>query len=278
MARTIPAALTPLRDGGKTIDDAAFAPYVEFLRANGAQGLLALGTTGEGISFDVRERAHVIDLFAAEPLPVIAHCGAQTTADTIALAKHAKDAGVAGVAVIGPPYFVLDDDALLAHFRAAAGACAPLPFFVYEFERASGYAVPLRVIERLRQSVPNLAGLKVSDTPFAKVMPYLIEGLDVFIGAESLIGDGLAADAAGAVSALAAAFPEVVADAVRTGDSARAGELRATVDRYPRHAALKAIVASRGVPMNEDVRGPLRALSDDERAYLLADIASFLAA
>lgn len=278
MARMIPAALTPLKDGGNAIDDAAFAPYIEFLSANGADGVLALGTTGEGISLSVQERAHAIDLFAAESLPVIAHCGAQTTADTVALATHAKERGVAGVAVIGPPYFVLDEDAIYAHFRAAADVCAPLPFYVYEFERASGYAVPLAVIERLRSTVPNLAGLKVSDSPFAKVMPYLIEGLDVFIGAESLLGEGLANGAAGAVSGLASAFPEVVADAVASGDSTRGGELRAIVERYPRHAALKAIVAARGVPMKEDVRGPLRGLTDDERAYLLADVESFLVA
>ncbi|HEY2328167.1 MAG TPA: dihydrodipicolinate synthase family protein [Gaiellaceae bacterium] len=278
MATAIAAALTPLKDGGKEIDKDAVAPYVEFLRAGGVEGVLALGTTGEGILLDVRERARVIDLFAAEPLPVIAHCGAQTTHDTVSLAHHAKNAGVAGVAVIGPPYFALDSEALLAHFVAAAEACAPVPFYVYEFERASGYAVPLPVIERLRESVPNLAGLKVSDAPFAKVMPYLVDGLDVFIGAESLIGEGLANGAAGAVSALASAFPEVVADAVRSGDSTRAGELRALIERYPRHAGLKAIVASRGVPMREDVRGPLRGLTDDERAYLLADVDAFLIA
>jgi dihydrodipicolinate synthase/N-acetylneuraminate lyase len=273
--RAIAAALTPLKDGGVSIDDAAFGPYVAFLQAGGVDGVLALGTTGEGILLDVAERAHVIDLFAAEPLPVIAHCGAQTTADTITLARHAAAAGVAGVAVIGPPYFVLDDDALLAHFLAAAEACAPLPFYVYEFERAAGYAVPLGVIAQLRERAPNLAGLKVSDAPLEKLTPYLLEGLDVFVGAESLIGDGLARGAAGAVSALASTFPEVVADAVATGDSTRAGALRNTVERYPRHAGLKAIVASKGVPMREDVRGPLRGLTDAERAGLLADVASF---
>ena len=118
-------------------------------------------------------------------------------------------------------------------------------------------------------AVDNVAGMKVSDSPFAKVEPYLLEGLDVYIGAESLIGEGLAAGAAGAVSGLAAAFPEVVVEAVRTGDSTAAGELRAIVDRYPRHAALKAVVRARGVAIREDVRGPLRGLTDAERAELL---------
>jgi len=266
--RTIAAALTPLRDAGERLDDGAFPPYLEFLHAGGLDGILALGTTGEGILLDRGERKRALELFLAGPLPVIAHCGAQSTADTVALAAHAADSGVIGIAVIGPPYFALDETALLAHFVAAAHACAPTPFYVYEFAAASGYAVPVPVIERLRELAPNLAGLKVSDSPFDRVKPYLLDGLDVFVGAESLIGEALAAGAAGAVSGLASTFPEVVVDAVRSGDSTAAGELRASVDRFPRHAGLKALLALRGVPISEDVRAPLRGLTDAERVEL----------
>jgi dihydrodipicolinate synthase/N-acetylneuraminate lyase len=101
----------------------------------------------------------------------------------------------------------------------------------------------------------------------------MLEGLAVFIGAEALIGQGLAAGAAGAVSGLASAFPEVVSEAVRSGDSTAAGELRTVVDRFPRHAALKAVVGARGVPMAPDVRGPLRGLTAAERDDLLAAVA-----
>jgi 4-hydroxy-tetrahydrodipicolinate synthase len=128
------------------------------------------------------------------------------------------------------------------------------------------------VVERLRDAVDNVAGMKVSDAPFAKVAPYLLEGLQVFVGAEALIGEGLAAGAAGAVSGLASAFPEVVVEAVRSGDSTAAGALRAIVDRFPRHAALKAVVASKGIPMGADVRAPLRRLTGLEHAELLAAI------
>ena len=266
--------MTPLGDGGERLDEEAVGPYVEYLAAGGVQGVLALGTTGEGIALAREERQRAAELFLAGSLPVIVHAGAQTTADTVALAAHAAEAGAAGVAVIGPPYFGFDDRALLEHFARAAAACAPTPFYVYEFERASGYAVPVKVVERLRERAPNLAGLKVSDAPFEKVQPYLLEGLDVFIGAESLLGDGLAAGAAGGVSGLASAFPEVVAEAVRTGDSQRAGELRAQLERFPRHAALKLVLQARGVPIHDEVRAPLRRLVKREREELFEWLAS----
>jgi dihydrodipicolinate synthase/N-acetylneuraminate lyase len=268
------AAVTPLRDGGAELDEEAFAPLAEFLAAGRLDGILAMGTTGEGILLSVAERRRVADLFlevCAGRLDVAVHCGAQTTADTVVLAEHAAAAGATAVAVIGPPYFQLDDEALLAHLRAAAEACAPTPFYVYEFARVSGYAVPVRVVERLREAAPNLAGMKVSDAPFERLEPYLIEGLDVFVGAESLIGAGMRSGARGSVSALATAFPELVAAAVRepgADRSARLGELRDGLEAFPRHAALKRVLALRGVPVREEVRAPLRGLTDEERERL----------
>ena len=263
------AALTPLRDGGSALDEDAFEPYCAFLADGGLDGLLALGTTGEGILLSVAERRRAAELVVAGPLPVIVHCGAQTTADTVALARHAVELGAAGVAVIGPPYFGLDDEALLAHFAAAAEACAPLPFYVYELRARAGYSVQLAVIERLRERAENLRGLKVSNKPWVAAEPYLIDGLDVFVGAEELVLEGLRAGSAGAVSGLAAAFPEVVSRLVNAHDDA-AGQVRGALERFPFHAALKAVVAARGVPMREDVRPPLRQLTPEERRELEA--------
>ena len=264
------AAVTPLRDGGAALDEEAFGPYVDFLAARGLDGVLALGTTGEGILLSLDERRRAAELFLAAAdgrLQVAVHAGAQTTADTVALAAHGAESGAAAVAVIGPPFFSLDDDALFAHFAAAARACEPLPFYLYEFRIRCGYSIPLAVIERLRETVPNLSGLKVSNQPFDAVEPYLLEGLDVFIGAEGLVLRGLERGAAGAVSGLAAAFPELVAAVVheREGD---VGPVRAALERFPFHAALKRVLAQRGVPVREDVRAPLRTLTDDERAGL----------
>jgi dihydrodipicolinate synthase/N-acetylneuraminate lyase len=276
------AAVTPLRDGGATLDEDAFEPLVHFLAAAGLDGILAMGTTGEGILLSLAERKRVTALFLAAcagKLDVAVHCGAQTTADTLALAEHAAAEGADAVAVIAPPYFQLDDEALLAHLAAAAEACAPTPFYVYEFAKVSGYAVPVGVVERLREVAPNLAGMKVSDAPFEALEPYLLEGLDIFVGAESLIGAGMRQGASGSVSALATAFPELVAAAVREPSperSALLGELREGLDAFPRHAALKRILALRGVPVREDVRRPLRGLADDERDHLDALVPDWL--
>jgi dihydrodipicolinate synthase/N-acetylneuraminate lyase len=274
IAGCLAAAVTPLTDGGDRLDEAAIQPLTDFMASAGLDGLLAMGTTGEGILLTVEERRRVTDLFVAAAggrLKVVAHCGAQTTRDTVALAEHAAGAGADGVAVIGPPYFALDDAAILAHFEAAGRACAPLPFYVYEFAARSGYAVPLPVIHELRSRLPNLAGLKVSDAPWERLAPYLIEGLSIFVGAETLIQRGVRHGAVGAVSALAAALPELVIAAVRDARpdaSERCGAARDALQGFPFHAALKRLLACRGVPMSGAVRAPLRGLSAaEEQAF-----------
>ena len=266
---TVAAALTPLRGG--VFDAAAVAPYVDFLVAHGCDGVLALGTTGEGVLFSPAERQEIAAAFAEASrgrLQVAVHAGAQTTADTVALSAHAAEIGADAVAVIAPPYFPLAEDELLAHFAAAAAACAPVPFYVYEFEARSGYAIPLAVIERLRERAPNLTGMKVSDSPWEKVAAYLLGGLDIFIGAEALLERGLAAGAAGAVSGLASCFPDAVVPLVRdrTAETqVKATALRASLQRLPFHAAAKAVLGLRGVPVEPEVRAPLRGLTAGER-------------
>ena len=270
------AAVTPLRDRGDALDEEAFGPYVDYLADGGLDGILALGTTGEGILLTVEERKRAARLFldaAGARLQVAVHCGAQTTADTVVLAADAAEQGAAAVAVIGPPYYALDEESLVRHFAAAAEACRPLPFYLYEFRARTGYAIPLPVIQRLRELAPNLAGLKVSDQPFEEVEPYLIEGLDVFVGAESLLLRGLEHGAAGAVSGLAAAFPELVAGLVRER-AGEVGETRAMLERFPFQASVKFVLGRRGVPVREDVRAPLRTLTGEERDELERWLAS----
>jgi dihydrodipicolinate synthase/N-acetylneuraminate lyase len=113
------------------------------------------------------------------------------------------------------------------------------------------------VLERLRERAPNLVGLKISDKPFAAVQPYMLPGLDVFVGFEPLIPEALAAGAIGSVSGLAAIFPAAVVELVASPSDAgvrRVEELRAQVEPILPNG--KAELARRGL-MRTDVRAPM---------------------
>ncbi len=266
------AAVTPLTDGGAALDERAVWPYVAFLSDHGADGVFACGTTGEGILLSAEERMRAAVLFRAALRGVlIVHCGAQSTPETVALAAHAAEIGADAVAVIPPPYFPLDDAALAAHFAAAAAACAPLPFFIYAFAARSGYPVRAAVIERVRATSPNLAGLKVSESPWSTVEPYLGLGLPVFVGQEPFIPQALAAGAVGAASGLAAAWPEAVRAALDAPDEAAADGLRAlrsAMEAQPFIASAKHVLGRRGVPVGPHLRRPMRPLTAEETRTL----------
>jgi dihydrodipicolinate synthase/N-acetylneuraminate lyase len=134
------------------------------------------------------------------------------------------------------------------------------------------------VIERLRERAPNLAGMKVSDSPWERLVPYLVEGLDVFVGAEALLERALGTGAAGAVSGLAGSFPDAVVPLVRapTPEAGKtAAALRAELQRFPFHAASKAVLGLRGVPVGPEVRAPLRGLTAAEQEEIARIVAAW---
>jgi dihydrodipicolinate synthase/N-acetylneuraminate lyase len=280
---TVAAAVTPLRDGGDRLDLDALEPLLGFYTTSGLDGALVLGTTGEGIMLEEEERRQVAEVAAgaAGALPVVVHCGAQTTAQTTRLAAHAAETGAAGVAVIAPPYFSFTAHELAAHFTEAAGACAPLPFYIYEYAERSGYSIPVAVVEKIRDRASNLVGMKISDAPFHCVEPYFRTGLDVFIGAEAVIAEGLEHGAVGAVSGVAAAFPEAVTALVRDPSpeqSALVQSLRVVLSEHPFQASVKAALGLRGLPVSPDLRAPLRAVSPDAVSHLESQLERLLGA
>ena len=155
MPQLLAASVTPLRADGDRLDEEAIGPLVAHLQEGGVDGLFACGTTGEGVLLSMDERRRAAELFrqACTGL-LIVHCGAQSTRDTAALAAHAAEVGADGAAVIPPPYYPLDDEALVEHFSAAAAACAPLPFYMYAFAARSGYPLPPPVVERVGERAP----------------------------------------------------------------------------------------------------------------------------
>jgi 4-hydroxy-tetrahydrodipicolinate synthase len=267
------AALTPLRNGGDALDQSTIPHLVDFYAEARLDGVMVAGTTGEGLLLSRPERELLSARFLEAGngrLPVTVHAGCMSTADTVALAVDAAEKGAVAVAVCAPPFFALDEVSLLAHFQAAADACNPLPFYLYEIQPRAGYAIPVAVVERLRDTAENLVGMKVSDSTFEELERYLLPGLDILVGAESLLTAGLTAGAVGAISGVAGALPHHVVHGLRDpGDrGSSVGPLRAGLERYPFHAAAKLALVAQNLALEACVRAPLRQLTPAERTGL----------
>ncbi len=272
------AAVTPLSAGGADVDAGAVAGLASMLERSVVDGIFVCGTTGEGLLLGAAERRRVAEAFREGfAREVIVHCGAQTTAETVGLARHARSIGADAVAVIPPPYYRLDDRSLVAHLVAAADAAGDLPMYLYSFPARSGYPVSLDVVSEVRRRAGNICGIKTSSWTLDEVVAYVDTGLPVFVGAEPLIAPAVARGAAGAVSGLACVFPEVVDRQLRSPDAdtarlvARIGELLG-VDAFC--AAVKHALQLRGAALNDDVRPPLRALTEAERRAVAAAVAA----
>ena len=263
------AAVTPLAEDGTRLDEAAFEPLSTFYAAAALDGLLALGTTGRGSCS--RARSGSGRRSASWPRPPAGDRPLRRAVDgRHRRARRAcRRGGRRGVAVIAPPYFQLDEPRAARPFRrrgARVRAAAVLRLRVRARERLRGAARGDRGVAR---AAPNLAGLKVSDTPFAAVEPYLLEGLDVFVGNEALI--------AGVEPAPSAACR----DSPRSSRTSRGGRARAERRGCGRArfdaGGDRALPAARRLEVparparGADPRGRARAaaaLTDDERAAL----------
>ena len=98
---TVAAVVTPLRDGGTRMDLGAVEGLAAFVAAGGCDGVLVAGTTGEGLLLSTAERRALTEAWldaVPDGIDVAVHAGAQTTAEAVALAEHAAQAGAAAVA------------------------------------------------------------------------------------------------------------------------------------------------------------------------------------
>jgi 4-hydroxy-tetrahydrodipicolinate synthase len=257
------ATVTPMRDGGRAIDEDAIQPLVEYVEEGGCDGLFIVGTAGEGFLLGHEERKRVIELFCqASKGRRVVHAGSQTTAATVDLVAHAAELGADGVAVIPPPYYPLSDEALIDHLVTAAKACAPTPFFIYAFASRSGYPLTREVVEAVGERADNLKGMKVSEPSLERATPFLGLGLEILIGSDPVIPEALKAGAAGAASALAGALPRAVRAILDDPGPRASEELRelrdALIVEGDMIPGIKAELGRRGVPVGPDVRRPLR--------------------
>ena len=130
---TYTVLVTPFTADGTAVDLPALQRLVAFQIANGVDGLVPLGSTGEFLSVSRDERAAITDTVvraAAGRVPVLVGTGAEDTREAVALSREAEALGADGVMVIPPFYSVPTDDEIYVHYKAIADAI-DIPVMVY---------------------------------------------------------------------------------------------------------------------------------------------------
>jgi 4-hydroxy-tetrahydrodipicolinate synthase len=156
---SITALLTPFRDGA--IDEAAFQSFVEWQIAEGTDGLVPCGTTGESPTLSHAEHNRVVALCveaAAGRVPVIAGAGSNCTAEAIELARHAKQDGAVAVLVVTPYYNKPTQEGLYQHFKAIHDA-VDIPIVLYNIPGRSVVDISVETMARLAK-LRNIVGVK----------------------------------------------------------------------------------------------------------------------
>ncbi|WP_435179795.1 dihydrodipicolinate synthase family protein [Halorussus sp. AFM4] len=281
----VPPTVTAF-DADESVDYEATAAHARFVADRGAHGVFPLGTNGEFPLLAPDERDAVVEAVVAEidgDVPVIAGVGAPSTRQTVAHAEHAERVGADGVVVVTPYYYPVDHDAAVTHYRRVAEA-VDCPVYVYHIPSKTGNSLSLETLDALA-GIENVVGLKDS----SKDVPWLGQAIDAhpeltfLAGSDSLLFPGLEVGCAGLVSAVANAFPELVADlyeAYDEGDEERARELqsevydvRSALKRGPYMAGVKTALGLRDVGFDVGpLRSPLRTMDDEDRAALRDDL------
>ncbi len=153
------ALITPMRDGG--VDERAFQSFVDWQIKQGTHGLVPCGTTGESPTLSHPEHMRVAELcieVAKGRVPVIAGTGSNSTAEAIALAKHAEKAGADAQLVVTPYYNKPTQEGLYRHYKAIHDSCG-LPIVIYNIPGRSVIDMSVETMARLAE-LPRIVGVK----------------------------------------------------------------------------------------------------------------------
>lgn len=164
---SMPALITPFRNGA--IDEAAYRRLISWQIAEGSHGLVPVGTTGESPTLSHEEHRRVIELCIDEAkgrVPVVAGAGSNSTAEAIALSKHARDAGADAVLSVAPYYNRPTQEGLYRHFAAIADA-VDIPIVVYNIPARSVIEISVETMARLSK-VANIIGVKDATANLAR--------------------------------------------------------------------------------------------------------------
>ena len=264
-----------------------------FLSKRGCHGALLMGTTGEGPSLSSKERIEFWQAAAdwrakqARGFRLLAGTGTPSLPETIELTKAAFELGFEAVCVL-PPFFFRNasEDGLFEWFSQVIDQAVPKRRWLlgYHIPAVSGVALPLSLLQRLNASFPNcFGGLKDSSGSLDSAREYAqgLPGKAVLVGNDKLLGPGLAAAAAGCITAganLWSPYLREIFDAHNRGEEAKGVQsvvdsMRAKMDAMPPAPAyVKAILHKQyDLPLWK-VRSPLRDFSEEQTLAAVKEI------
>jgi 4-hydroxy-tetrahydrodipicolinate synthase len=158
---SIPALITPMLADGK-VDYPTLRKLIDWHVAEGTDALVIVGTSGESPTVTVDEHREILRVSveqAAKRIPIIAGCGANSTAEAIALAKFAESIGADSQLQVVPYYNKPTQEGLFQHFKAIAEATPQLPVILYNVPGRTVADLQHDTVLRLAQ-VPGIIGIK----------------------------------------------------------------------------------------------------------------------
>lgn len=205
--RLLTAMVTPFNADG-SINYEAGADFADWLLANGSDGLVVEGSTGEAATMDMDEKIKFMQTIVARVngrAKIVAGAGTNCTASTIALVKKMEACGVDGVLVVGPYYNKPTQEGYYQHFAAVAKA-TKLPIIVYNVPGRTGGNIAPETVARLAADFSNIVAIKeaagnVAQT--AELYRVLPEDFSIYSGDDGLILPFLSVGACGLISVLA---------------------------------------------------------------------------
>jgi 4-hydroxy-tetrahydrodipicolinate synthase len=162
------ALITPFKNG--SLDEKAFRDLVDWQIAEGTNGLVPVGTTGESPTLSHDEHMQVVEWCVEQVrgrVPVIAGAGSNSTKEAIGLAQHAEKAGADAVLVVSPYYNKPTQEGLYQHFKAINDAIG-IPIIMYNIPSRSVIDISVDTMKRLYE-LKNIAGVKDATANMARV-------------------------------------------------------------------------------------------------------------
>ena len=275
---SITALITPFRNG--EVDEQGFRELIEWQVAEGSNGIVPVGTTGESPTLTADEHKRVIEIAvetAAGRVPVVAGTGSNSTAEAIEFTRHAAHAGADAALVVVPYYNKPTQEGLYSHFKAVAES-ADIPIIVYNVPGRTVASISVETVDRLARDIASIVGTKDATADLARVSRQRLMTGEAFIQLSGEDATALGFNAhggVGCISVTANVAPRLCAEfqrACRAGDYGTALTLQ---DRLmPLHQALfvetspapvKYAASVLGVSSDE-VRLPLVPASEPARA------------